>query len=167
MERLGEKQGVCKMINKFIKNIEFNSAIFISYLRLVIGGIFIYASLDKIADPYAFSKAISAYEFSSLIGLSSLDNILALTLPWLELILGVFLILGFYTDESINFIIILMLFFIVMLSQAYLRGLKLEDCGCGLNDSTIAMDILRDLVLLFMCLLIKFRKLFIGKLYAR
>ena len=157
------------MINKIIKNkkIEFNSAIFISYLRLIIGGIFIYASLDKIADPYTFSKAIDSYEFSSLLGISFLNNILALTLPWLELILGVFLILGIYTDEVINFIIILMIFFIIMLSQAYFRGIELQDCGCGLNESTIVGDIIRDLVLLFICFLIKFRKLFIGKLYAR
>ena len=157
------------MINKILrnKNIELNSAIFISYLRLIIGGIFIYASLDKIADPYTFSKAISTYEFSSLLGLSSLNNLLALILPWLELILGVLLIVGIYTDEAINLIIILMIFFIAMLSQAYFRGLELTDCGCGLNDSTIGGDILRDLGLLFACLLIKFRKLFIRKLYAR
>ena len=157
------------MISKILKNknIEFNSAILISYLRLIVGGIFIYASLDKIADPYTFSKAISSYEFSSFLGLSALDNILALILPWLELILGLFLILGIYTDEVINFIILLMVFFTVMLSQAYFRGLNLEDCGCGLNNSTIGMDIIRDFVLLFICLLIKFRKLFIGRLYAR
>ena len=48
------------MLNKILKNknIEFNSMIFISYLRLIVGGVFIYASLDKIADPYTFSKAI-------------------------------------------------------------------------------------------------------------
>ena len=157
------------MISKILKNknIEFNSAIFISYLRLIVGGILIYASLDKIADPYTFSKAISSYEFSSLLGLSVLNNLLALILPWLELILGFFLILGIYTDEVINFIILLMIFFTVMLSQAYFRGLNLEDCGCGLNNGTIGMDIIRDFVLLFICLLIKFRKLFIGRLYAR
>jgi len=96
-----------------------------------------------------------------------LDNLLALILPWLELILGVCLVLGVYIDEAINFIILLMIFFTIMLFQAYFRGISLEDCGCGLNDSTIAMDIIRDLVLLFMCLLIKFRKLFIGTIYAR
>ena len=165
----GKKKWWIKMLNKILKNknIEFNSMIFISYLRLIIGGVFIYASLDKIADPYTFSKAISSYNFSSLVGLSSLDNLLALILPWLELILGVLLILGVYTDESINFIILLMVFFTIMLSQAYFRGISLEDCGCGLSDSTIGMDIIRDLVLLFMCLLIKFRKLFIGTIYAR
>ena len=96
------------------------------------------------------------------------DNLLALTLPWLELILGLFLILGIFAlDESINFILLLMIFFTIMLSQAYFRGISLEDCGCGLNDSSIGMDIIRDLVLIFMCLLIKFRKMFIGNVYAR
>ena len=157
------------MFNKRLKNnhIEFSWSIFISYLRLIVGGIFIYASIDKIIDPYSFSKAISSYEFSSSLGLSMFDNLLALTLPWLELILGLFLILGIFTDESINFILILMIFFSIMLSQAYVRGISLEDCGCGLNDSSIGMDIIRDLVLILMCLLIKFRKVFIGNVYAR
>ncbi len=157
------------MFNKRLKNnhIEFSWAIFISYLRLIVGGVFIYASIDKIIDPYSFAKAISSYEFSSSLGLSMFDNLLALTLPWLELILGLFLILGIFTDESINFILILMIFFTIMLSQAYFRGISLEDCGCGLNDSSIGMDIIRDLVLILMCLLIKFRKVFIGNVYAR
>ncbi len=149
------------------RNIEFSWPIFISYLRLIVGGVFVYASIDKIIDPYSFSKAISSYEFSSTLGLSMFDNLLALTLPWLELILGLFLILGIFTDESINFILLLMIFFTIMLSQAYFRGISLEDCGCGLNDSSIGMDIVRDLVLIFMCLLIKFRKMFIGNVYAR
>ena len=80
------------MFNKRLKNnhIEFSWSIFISYLRLIVGGVFIYASIDKIIDPYSFSKAISSYEFSSTLGLSMFDNLLALTLPWLELILGLF-----------------------------------------------------------------------------
>ena len=157
------------MFNKRLhnRNIEFSWSIFISYLRLIVGGVFVYASIDKIIDPYSFSKAISSYEFSSTLGLSIFDNLLALTLPWLELILGLFLILGIFTDESINFILLLMIFFTIMLSQAYFRGISLEDCGCGLNDSSIGMDIVRDLVLIFMCLLIKFRKMFIGNVYAR
>ena len=157
------------MFNKRLhsRNIEFSWSIFISYLRLIVGGVFVYASIDKIIDPYSFSKAISSYEFSSTLGLSMFDNLLALTLPWLELILGLFLILGIFTDESINFILLLMIFFTIMLSQAYFRGISLEDCGCGLNDSSIGMDIIRDLVLIFMCLLIKFRKMFIGNVYAR
>lgn len=155
------------MINRYSKKIDFNKNTLIYYCRFVIGCVFIYASFDKIADPLKFSNAISSYEFSSLLGLSFLDNILALSLPFLELILGLCILFGVFLEESINFIIFLMIFFIIMLSQAYFRGLTLSDCGCGLNESTIAGDIFRDFILLFVCLFIKFRRLIIGPIYER
>ena len=114
------------MIGKFLKNIDFNRDIFVSYLRFAVGGYFLYASLDKIVDPYAFARVIEAYEFSSSLGLSSLDTLLALILPWLEFILGVFLIIGTFIDEAINIIIWLLLFFIIMLFQAHLKGLDIS-----------------------------------------
>ena len=155
------------MINRYSKKIDFNKNTLIYYCRFVIGCVFIYASFDKIADPLKFSNAISSYEFSSLLGLSFLDNILALSLPFLELILGLCILFGVFLEESINFIIFLMIFFIIMLSQAYFRGLTLSDCGCGLNESTITGDIFRDFILLFVCLFIKFRRLIIGPIYER
>ena len=153
------------MIKKYFKNMEFDKNVFIIYLRFIIGAIFIYASLDKIADPQSFSNIISSYQFSSLIGLSALDNSLALVLPWLEFIIGACLILGIYIDEVINIIIILLLLFIIVLSQAYFRGIILNDCGCGLNESSIGMDIVRDFILLFASLAIKFRRFYVGTKY--
>ena len=155
------------MINQYLKKIDFNKSILIYYLRFIIGFIFIYASFDKIADPLKFLNVISSFEFSSLIGLSFLDNVLALSLPFLEVMLGICLIFGIFIDEVINIIIMLLLFFIIMLSQAHFRGIVLSDCGCGLNENSIGLDILRDFILLFICLLIKFRKLILEPIYAR
>ena len=59
-------------------------------LRLVLGGIFIYASLDKIVHPRAFAEII--YNYQILPG--SLINLSAVILPWLELFLGLLLISG-------------------------------------------------------------------------
>ena len=155
------------MINRYSKKMDFNKNILIYYCRFIIGCVFIYASFDKIVDPLKFSDAISSYEISSLIGLSWLDNVLALSLPFLELILGLCLLFGVFLDEAINFIIFLMIFFIIMLSQAYFRGVTLSDCGCGLSESTISGDIIRDFILLFICLLIKFRRFILGPIYER
>ena len=101
------------MINMLIRKIEFDRSVFFAYLRFIVGGYFIYASIDKIIDPYDFARMIEAYQFSSSIGLSFLDTSLALFLPWLELILGICLILGIVLDESNDLIIALLVFFIV------------------------------------------------------
>tara|TARA_B100001750_G_C15303096_1_gene493305 strand:+ start:216 stop:680 length:465 start_codon:yes stop_codon:yes gene_type:complete len=153
------------MIGKFLKNIDFNRDMFVAYLRLAVGGYFLYASLDKIIDPYAFARVIEAYEFSSSIGLSSLDTLLALILPWLELMLGVFLIIGTFIDEAINIIIGLLLFFIIMLFQAHLKGLDIS-CGCTAGESSLGEAIIRDFALLFASLIIKFRRFFLRTKYV-
>ena len=153
------------MIKKYLKGIEFNKNTFISYLRFVVGWVFIYASLDKIANPSLFSDMIDSYQFSSAFNLQVFNNMLALSLPWLELILGVSLILGFFFDEALNFIIYMLLFFILVLTQAYIRDIELKDCGCGLGESSIVNTIFRDLILLFACIIIKFRGLIVFRKY--
>ena len=64
--------------------------------RLVIGGLFLYASLYKIQDPAAFAVSIRNY------GILPADwsNVAALTLPWIEIIAGSFLILGIHIKPS-------------------------------------------------------------------
>ena len=140
------------LLNKF----EFDKMTLISYLRFLIGGYFIYASYDKIIDPYSFARMIEAYQFSSYFGLSFLDTSLALILPWLEFILGFCLITGFLLDEANDLIILLLVFFIIMLSLAFFRGLDIS-CGCSSLDTTVTDAILIDFILIFACLLIKFR----------
>lgn len=144
------------MIIKYLNKIEFDRHTLIAYLRLLIGGYFIYASLDKIADPYSFARIIESYHFSSSIGLSFLDTFLALILPWLELFLGFFVILGIFIDEAINIVILLLLFFLAMLFGAYFQGLDIS-CGCTSDDSSLEGAIIKDFILLFACLYIKFR----------
>ena len=153
------------MIKKYLNKIEFNKHTLIAYLRFLVGGYFIYASLDKIADPYSFARIIESYHFSSSIGLSFLDSFLALILPWLELVLGIFIILGIFIDEVINIIILLLLFFLVMLFQAYFQGLDIS-CGCTSDDNSLGDAIIKDFILLFACLCIKFRSFYIRNKYA-
>ena len=76
--------------------------------RFVLGIIFIYASIDKIIDPISFSSTIDNYHISPY----SLNNIAALVIPWLELIIGVFLICGIFINGSSFIAILLLLFFI-------------------------------------------------------
>ena len=60
--------------------------------RLFLGGIFVYASCDKILHPVIFAETV--YNYQVLPDL--LVNITALVLPWVELLVGLALILGLW-----------------------------------------------------------------------
>lgn len=117
-------------------------------LRIVIGGLFIYAAIGKIADPQGFANAVYRYEVLP----AYFVNIPAIILPFIEFIAGLFLLLGLYKRGS-SFLISLMLsVFIILLLSAYLRGLTI-DCGCFYLENTstksdIIVSIIRDLFML-------------------
>ena len=101
-------------------------------IRLIMGVVFIYASYSKIIDPASFSQNIHNYGVTPIF----IENIIALTLPWLELFIGFGLIFNIKYDACVNISIFLILFFILLISQAYIRG-KSIDCGCFLNEVSI------------------------------
>ena len=101
--------------------------------RLILGYIFIYASIDKIIDPISFSNVIDNYHITPII----LNNLFALFIPWLEFIIGVCLIFNLKVQGASFLSIILLVWFIFILTQAILRGINVE-CGCfDLNISNL------------------------------
>ena len=94
-------------------------------VRLVLGGVFIYAAYYKIVDPAQFAKSIWYYHLVP----GQVINISALILPWLELLTGVALILGAYYRGAVLWVNILLLVFIAALASAAYRGISI-DCGC-------------------------------------
>ena len=58
-------------------------------IRIVMGIIFIYASYSKILDPTSFSQNIHNFGVTPLF----IENIIALSLPWIELFIGIGLII--------------------------------------------------------------------------
>ena len=118
-------------MNKLYK---FNEKILDNYIvalsiRLIMGIVFIYASYSKIIDPTSFSQNIHNYGVTPLF----LENIIALTLPWVELFIGLGLIFNIKYDLCLDISMFLMALFIILISQAYIRG-KSIDCGCFSND---------------------------------
>ncbi len=84
-------------------------------LALVVGGVFVYASLSKIADPQAFAKIIYHYQ---VIGPSASfgfvpANLVAVALPWIELIAGVLLITGLWRREAALVTAVMLAVFVV------------------------------------------------------
>ena len=115
------------MINLF-KNINF-----LLLGRLILGYVFIYASIDKIIDPVSFSDIIDNYHITPVL----LNNLFALFIPWLELIVGLCLIFNIKVHGASFLSILLLLWFIFILTQAIFRGINVE-CGCfDLNTSNL------------------------------
>ena len=101
--------------------------------RLVLAFVFIYASIDKIIDPLSFSDTIDNYHISPY----QLNNIAALIIPWLELIIGICLLINVFLTGASFISIGLLVFFIIIISQALFRGINI-DCGCfDLNSSNL------------------------------
>ena len=93
--------------------------------RLILGYVFIYASIDKIQNPAEFSDTIDNFHISPI----SINNLLALFIPWIELVIGICLITGIFISGASIISIGLFLLFIFVLSQAVIRGID-TNCGC-------------------------------------
>ena len=131
-------------------------------IRVIMGFVFIYASYSKIVDPVSFSQNIHNYGVTPLF----IENIIALTLPWIELFIGLGLILNIKYHASLDISIILMATFILLILQAYLRG-KSIDCGCFLNEISdleaqqkrwdMLKRICEDIIFLILLITLKFK----------
>jgi uncharacterized membrane protein YphA (DoxX/SURF4 family) len=123
--------------------------------RLILGGLFIYASIDKIAQPLQFSRIIESYKILPL----SLVTLPALILPWVELFAGICLVSGLFVRSAAMLLSALLVFFIVVLGFNAWRGIKIS-CGCfstNITDSeNIYVLIARDLLILLPGLVIVF-----------
>jgi uncharacterized membrane protein YphA (DoxX/SURF4 family) len=93
--------------------------------RVLLGAVFVYASIDKIAHPEAFAKAIYNYQILP----ETLINLTAIVLPWLELVMGVLLVLGVWQHGAVFLANVLLGCFFGALLLNLIRGLDI-DCGC-------------------------------------
>jgi len=95
-------------------------------LRLLLGAVFVYASVDKIASPAAFAKIVYQWQVIGPVP----SNLVAVTLPWIEIVAGLLLIAGVWKRESSLVIALLLVVFIVAAVSVMARGIDVENCGC-------------------------------------
>ncbi len=115
--------------------------------RLVLAGVLFAAGGAKIADPNQSVAAVNAYDLFP----SSVAEIIGYGLPFLEIALGLLLLIGLATRFAAAATAVLMVAFIAGVASAWARGLSI-DCGCfggggaiDPDDTQYVSEILRDL----------------------
>ncbi len=111
------------------RNVFLSTDVAITLLRIILGVVFILASIGKVADPGSFAASVSAY------GIVKGDAALLIgtVLPWVEFFSGLGLLLGlFFRGSALLALLMLILFTIVILSALW-RGLDIS-CGCFSQD---------------------------------
>ncbi|HUU37843.1 MAG TPA: MauE/DoxX family redox-associated membrane protein [Candidatus Desulfaltia sp.] len=123
--------------------------------RLVVGGVFIWAGVLKVVDPLGFAQSIMNYQTFP----RALAFIIALVLPWVEVIAGGLLIVGLFKRSSAVLISLMLIGFIGLVALALARGID-TSCGCFGSFSRRAdlTLILTDLGLLYLALCVFFAK---------
>ena len=93
--------------------------------RIILGIIFIAAAIPKLQDNLAFAEIVANYKILPI----SMVTRFAHVLPVVEIIAGIFLILGLYTRYAVSVILFLLVIFIVAISVNLWRG-ESAICGC-------------------------------------
>lgn len=93
--------------------------------RLALAAVFLYAGFGKAVDPHMFGAEIARYRMVP----HELINAMAVILPWIELVVGVCLLLGFWVRASALTCAGMLVVFMVAIGLALKRGLDIS-CGC-------------------------------------
>jgi putative oxidoreductase len=96
--------------------------------QIVCGLIFLASALAKIADLSAFAGSIHNFHLEAVVPVAA-TNLLAMTIPWIELIAGLALVSGVRPRAGAVVYTALLAIFTIAVAQAVARGLSF-DCGC-------------------------------------
>jgi uncharacterized membrane protein YphA (DoxX/SURF4 family) len=114
--------------------------------RLVLGVLFIFAAYTKLRNPLLFEMAVDTYRLLPPLGVI----IVARSLPWLELLLGILLLAGWKMRYVATFTALLLGAFLVTMAITYRHGIE-ANCGCfGFGERISPLTLARDSILFCM-----------------
>ncbi|MCR4336277.1 MAG: hypothetical protein NUV91_00520 [Candidatus Omnitrophica bacterium] len=129
------------------------------FCRVVIGLFFVLVAVEKLLSHYQnFLYVVHGYQVFP----AFFEEIVARTLPWIELFLGLFLVLGLWLKPVLQGFCVLFAGFLIIVGQAMIRGLDLSKCGCFGEWISVPLPgvfVLDSTLLLFVILmLLRFEK---------
>jgi uncharacterized membrane protein YphA (DoxX/SURF4 family) len=127
--------------------------------RLVLAVVFAIAGWSKVTDLGGSGRAVNAYQLMPF----DLAKLIGAALPFVELALALFLLVGLATRLAAGFAAGLLTVFLVGIASVWARGLSI-DCGCFGGGGQLAAgahpnyfwDIVRDLALLGLAVFLLF-----------
>jgi uncharacterized membrane protein YphA (DoxX/SURF4 family) len=135
--------------------------------RGVVGGVFVVAGFSKLLLPHA--EVVAMMQQYPVIPTAVMPW-LAAGLPWLELVSGTALVIGFCTTPAALLVGVQLVGFSGLMLAVLGLGVPIEDCGCfgnlGLHETPLQV-LLRDLVLLVLLLPVLVRQQDVLALDAR
>jgi uncharacterized membrane protein YphA (DoxX/SURF4 family) len=126
--------------------------------RLVLGGTFVYAGFSKLLLPNTHLWPMFVLKFSLSMNISSFaqqiesykmispeaSQVVAHTLPFVEIVLGLLLLIGWRLRIWATAITVIMVGFLAVVTRAYLLHMDIN-CGCfGTPEKLTGMTIIRD-----------------------
>jgi len=145
--------------------------ILVSIARIFVGALFILSGLIKLNDPVGFSFKLDEYFSSAVLDLPFLAPyalMIAVVLVIFEVLLGVFLLIGYKPKFTVWSLFAMILFFTFLTwYSAYYN--KVTDCGC-FGDAiklTPWESFTKDVVLLVLIIVLLFNLKFIKPLFGR
>ncbi len=126
-------------------------------VKWLIAALFIFAGISKILDPVTFARDIDNYRLLPYL----LVTLMAIILPWLEVLCGIFLIIGSWKKGAAFLLLLLTFMFLIAISSAIARGLDIT-CGCfsrTLEGTKVGYTkLIEDVILFVIILLINLRE---------
>lgn len=131
------------------------SRVFFALLHLFFGGLFVYSGAVKALDPAAFVMDVRSFDLLP----DPYAAWLAMFLPWLEMLAGQTVILGFLRSGGLLVLNASLVAFLIAIGLSWYRGIDIQ-CGCfGSGDASgnYAGLIVRDVLLLALGLYLQMR----------
>lgn len=94
--------------------------------RVIVAGIFLLFAYGKILDPLKFAEQIQGYQMAPI----EMTHAMAFTLPWLEVVAALLLLIGLWRAEARYWILIMLVLFTA--AKVYVEVIQGRhiDCGC-------------------------------------
>ncbi|WP_395093334.1 BT_3928 family protein [Vaginella massiliensis] len=145
--------------------------ILVQICRLVVGVLFIISGFVKIIDPIGMGYKLEEYFSPSVLNFAGLMNFhlpLAVIITMLEIILGLFLLLGIAKKFTVWTLLAMISFFTFLtFYSAYFN--KVTDCGCFGEALKLEpwTSFIKDAILLVFVVIILFEQRFIRPLFSQ